>query len=125
MNVVDSPPGMISPSSPAELLGLPHLDGVGAEAAQHRRVLAKVPLQGKNADPKRLHGLKWYSGLAVALDEPRPDRPDSRHGDAPGASNPVGGATVTVYRPGARCIENAPFAASLARDRRRPRENTT
>ncbi len=39
----------------AELLGLPHLDGDGPEAAQHRRVLAKVPLHGKNADLKRLH----------------------------------------------------------------------
>ena len=66
MNVVDSPPGMTRPSRPVELLGLAHLDRLGAEAAQHLRVLAEVPLHGENADPKRLHALNG-SGSAVAL----------------------------------------------------------
>ena len=43
------------PVETLELLRLPHLDGVGTEPPQHRDVLAEVPLQGKNADPKRLH----------------------------------------------------------------------
>ena len=34
-----------------ELLGLPHLDDVRPEGAQHRRVLAEVSLQGEDADP--------------------------------------------------------------------------
>ena len=50
MIVVDSPPGTTSPSSPVELLGLAHLDRLGAEAAQHRRVLAEVALHGQDAD---------------------------------------------------------------------------
>ena len=33
-----------------ELLGLPHLDDLRAEPAQHRRVLAEVPLQREDAD---------------------------------------------------------------------------
>src|SRR5262249_2010751 len=43
------------PVEPVELLRDADLDDVGAEAPQHRRVLAEVPLHGKYADPKRLH----------------------------------------------------------------------
>src|SRR5262245_30293005 len=43
------------PVEAVELLGLPHLDHVRVELAQHPRMLAKVPLHGENADPKRLH----------------------------------------------------------------------
>src|SRR5207237_1083834 len=43
-----------------ELVRLAHLDHLRAEAAQHRRVLAEVPLHGQNADSERLHGRKWY-----------------------------------------------------------------
>ena len=43
------------PVEAGELLGLAHLDHLGAEAAQHRRVLAEVALHGENADPERLH----------------------------------------------------------------------
>src|SRR5436190_2088272 len=43
------------PVVPVELLGDADLDDVGAEAPQHRRVLAELPLHGENADPKRLH----------------------------------------------------------------------
>ena len=44
---------------PVELLREPHLDRLGAEAAQDGRVLAKVPLQGEDADGRSgaLHGL--------------------------------------------------------------------
>src|SRR5256714_2626139 len=38
---------------PVELLGQPHLDHVGAEPAQHRRVLAEVALDGQDADGRR------------------------------------------------------------------------
>ena len=38
-----------------ELPGLAHLDDVGAEAPQHRGVLAEVALHGENTDPERLH----------------------------------------------------------------------
>ena len=42
---------------PVELRRQPHLDRLGAEAPQHRRVLAEVALHGKDADSKRLlHG---------------------------------------------------------------------
>ena len=45
------------PVEPVELLGQAHLDRLGAEAPQHRRVLAEVPLHGEDADSKRLlHG---------------------------------------------------------------------
>ncbi len=59
VNAVDSPPGITSPSSPSELLGLAHLDDVGAEATQHRRVLAEVALHGEDTDPERLHRRQW------------------------------------------------------------------
>ncbi len=55
MNVVDSPPGITSPSSPSSCVDLPDLDDVRAETTQHLRVLAKVSLHGENADPERLH----------------------------------------------------------------------
>ena len=35
---------------PVELLRQPHLDRLGAEAPQHRRVLAEVPLERQDAD---------------------------------------------------------------------------
>ena len=50
MKVVDSPPGTTRPSSPVELLGLAHLDDVRPEAAQHRRVLAEIALNGEHSD---------------------------------------------------------------------------
>ena len=39
-----------------QLLGLAHLDDVDAETAQHRAVLAEVPLYGEHSDSKLLHG---------------------------------------------------------------------
>ena len=45
------------PVEPVELLRLAHLDGVGAEPPQHRRVLAEVPLDGEDAAAgARAHG---------------------------------------------------------------------
>src|SRR5436190_2059301 len=47
------------PVEPCELLGQPHLDRLGAETPEHRRVLAKVSLHGEDADSKRpLHDAK-------------------------------------------------------------------
>src|SRR4051812_14864401 len=43
------------PVEPVELIGLPNLDDVGAETAQHLPVLAKVSLHGQNADLERFH----------------------------------------------------------------------
>ena len=50
MIAVDSPPGIDEPVEAVELLGQPHLDHLGAERAQHRRVLAEVALHGEDAD---------------------------------------------------------------------------
>ena len=50
MKVVDSPPGITSPSSP-QLLGLAHLDGPAPSRRSISRVLAEVSLHGENADP--------------------------------------------------------------------------
>ena len=47
------------PVEPGELLGLAHLEDLGAELAQHRRVLAEVALHGENTDPERLHRAQW------------------------------------------------------------------
>ena len=48
---------------PVELLRQPHLDRLGAEAPQHRRVLAEVPLERQDADAQRLlHGAKCSGG---------------------------------------------------------------
>ena len=47
------------PVEPVQLLGLAHLDHVGAEAPQHRRVLAEVSLHGEDTDPERLHRRQW------------------------------------------------------------------
>ena len=61
------------PVEPVELLGLAHLDHVGAEPPQHRRVLAEVALHGEHADPKRLHAFngnaagRLVSAAAVLL----------------------------------------------------------
>ncbi len=41
------------------LLGLANLEHDRTEPAQHRCVLAKVPLHGENTDPERLHRGKW------------------------------------------------------------------
>ena len=41
------------PVEAVELLGLPHLDDVGAEAPQHRRVLAEIPLHSQHSDRHR------------------------------------------------------------------------
>src|SRR6266511_3018936 len=38
-----------------ELIGLADLHGLGPQPAQHGSVLAEVPLQGEDADTKRLH----------------------------------------------------------------------
>src|SRR5207248_4887484 len=50
------------PVEPVELLRLAHLDDVRAEAAQHRRVLAEVPLHCEDADR---HGRNASRGLAL------------------------------------------------------------
>src|SRR5262245_2171459 len=42
--------GNDEPVQPLELLGLAHLDRLRTEPAQHRRVLAEVPLEGEDAD---------------------------------------------------------------------------
>src|SRR3954447_17339062 len=48
------------PVEPLELCGEANLDRFRAEPPQHRRVLSKVPLHGKDADPERLlHRLRW------------------------------------------------------------------
>jgi hypothetical protein len=39
------------PVEPVELVRLPHLDGLSAEAAQNGRVLTEVPLHCQDADP--------------------------------------------------------------------------
>ena len=52
------------------------------EAPQHRRVLAKVPLEGEDADPKGLlHGLEFSDG-------PQPNR-SARSGRQPCAAHPA------------------------------------
>ena len=43
------------PVETLQLARLADLDDLGAQAPQHRRVLAEVPLHGENADPERLH----------------------------------------------------------------------
>src|SRR4051812_24226685 len=48
------------PVETVELVGLPHLDGLRAERAQHRRVLAEVALHGQHPDAQRSHGGGWY-----------------------------------------------------------------
>ena len=69
---------------PVELLGQPHLDRLRAEAPQHRRVLAEVPLHGEDADSKRLlHATDCRGALAAVrrrrrLDESRARRAGSR-----------------------------------------------
>ena len=42
------------PVQPTELFGPPHLDNVGAEPPQHRRVLAEVALDRQDADARRV-----------------------------------------------------------------------
>ena len=56
------------PVEAVELLGLPHLDRLRAEAAQHGRVLAEVALDGQDADPVRCHAAILVFG---AIDVPR------------------------------------------------------
>src|SRR5262245_6949707 len=65
------------PVEPVELLGDADLDNVGAEAPQHRRVLAEVPLHGKNADPKRLHGGNGIPARCRVSPSCSPSRPRS------------------------------------------------
>src|SRR4051812_16434103 len=64
------------PVQPVELIGLPNLDDLGAETAQHLDVLAKVSLHGEDADPERLHASMVSPGLvyAVPLRAARPSR---------------------------------------------------
>src|SRR5918911_4338922 len=51
------------PVEPLELLRQPHLDRLGAEPAQHRRVLAEVPLDGQDADRRSaLHAFDFKEG---------------------------------------------------------------
>jgi hypothetical protein len=46
-----------------QLLRQPHLDRLRAQAPEHERMLAKVPLHGKHADPKRpVHGADCTGG---------------------------------------------------------------
>src|SRR5689334_10802128 len=47
--------GHDEPVEPLELLRQTYLDRLGAETPEHGSVLAKVPLHGQDADPKRLH----------------------------------------------------------------------
>ena len=53
--VVDSPPGMISPSRPVEVGGHAHLARLRAELAQHARVRLEVALEREDADERRAH----------------------------------------------------------------------
>ena len=52
------------PVEPLELLRLAHLDGIRAQAPQHRRVLAEVALHGQNADRHAEKRSRRYSGSA-------------------------------------------------------------
>ena len=62
---VDSPPGMIRPVEPVELLGLAHLDGLGAEPrAASRRASRKFPCGARTPIVQRL-GHLLDSGLAT------------------------------------------------------------
>ena len=65
MIVVDSPPGITSASSAAELLRRAHLDRVGAELGEHRAMGGEVALAGEDADPVcRGRGRARSAGLA-------------------------------------------------------------
>ena len=48
--MVDSPPGITSPSRPVEVGGHAHLAHVGAEVAQHAAVRLEVALERQDAD---------------------------------------------------------------------------
>ncbi len=81
--------GNDEPVEALQLLGLAHLDRLRAEAPQHRRVLAEVPLQGQDADPHATNSrfrLDRAAGIAARgsnasadEDEPR-EREDQRTG---------------------------------------------
>ena len=62
------------PVEAVELIGFPDFDDVGAEAAQHLRVLAKVSLQGENADPERLHAFMVSPRSRTPIPRGRPVR---------------------------------------------------
>src|ERR1700693_4705277 len=57
-----------------QLFGLAHLDDLSAEPSQHRRVLAKVPLDSQDADPRLRHYQPRVSssssGGSVAVERP-------------------------------------------------------
>ena len=60
-----------------QLLRLAHLDGLGAQPAQHRGVLAEVPLHREDSDFQRLghlldSSLALYSEAASAPKNPAP-----------------------------------------------------
>src|SRR5689334_4719231 len=79
-----------------ELLRQAHLDRIRAETAQHPRVLAEVPLHGKDADPKRLrHELKGNYSAGSGRREPQ--RPST---------------TKTKPSPAATTIGTQPFVGS-------------
>ena len=81
------------PVEPVELLRQPHLDRLGAEAPQHGRVLAEVPLHGEDADPKRL----LHAGSVVSASSPiAPSRREARpSSDEPGSRGTRRRATAT------------------------------
>src|ERR687888_352161 len=71
------------PVEALELLRQAHLDHVRAEAAEHRRVLAEVPLDGQDADLRSaLHAFDSKEGTTVGCvpwrQAPRPSRTPSR-----------------------------------------------
>ena len=86
------------PVEPVELLGQAHLDRLGAEPAQHGRVLAKVSLHGEDADSQLVHpriveaatrrpaGRRGAS-LALALLEPEAEQ----HEQEPDAASTIAG----------------------------------
>src|SRR5262245_51382753 len=63
---------------PVELLRQPHLDHLGAEAPQHRRVLAEVALDGEDAD---LHAVRLAAPPGRACTRAPPSRPPCRRRD--------------------------------------------
>src|SRR5829696_8019381 len=94
------------PVETPELLGLADLHDLRAEPAQHRRVLAEVPLHGENADPKRLHRRNGIPGA--------PARPRARGLGCCGA-----GAYSSARGDAGAAFEGAPV--DRRRDSGRPR----
>src|SRR5205823_4398514 len=97
-----------------ELSGQAHLDGLRTEASQDGRVLAEVPLDCQDADPKRLlHRADCRGGYTAGSGGAgsRRRRRQSRYSPSRTKKNPTTAKTTigTQFRSGAK-IEKFPLA---------------